>query len=171
MTDRSEFKATDFAISAEDAKDLSGISLMPADLRAELLSRLAEKHGTAWLVGLFAQFVGLANSVMASGREAMEDILMIDGEMHPYSAEKVNLPTIFGALQGVILADGIKQRPLCHGCAFRLGTPANQSPSTTADVTWCLSGDDGFMCHTEFDKQGKPKRKCKGFAQALKRRD
>ena len=70
--------------------------------------------------------------------------------MHPQLAEKINLPTLFGALHGVVLAAGVKSDKTCGGCAFRLGTPANQSPITTGDADWYFHpGEGDCLCHED----------------------
>lgn len=80
-------------------------------------------------------------------------------------------PTIFGALNGVVLAEGIDPAPLCPGCAFRQGTAANQIPSTTCDADFCSHPDEQpFMCHAGLDERGEPTRGCPGFAQLRARR-
>lgn len=162
----SENKATDYGLGA-DAKDLLGIVLLPLDLRREAVRKLIlERHGPEFLVEMFAQFIGLANSVVANSHDALETFAIIQGGMHPYEAEKINFPTIFGALNGCVLADGIDDRGVCSGCAFRLGSMANQSPATTCDADWCgHPGEAPFMCHEDLDDRGDPTRGCAGFAQ------
>jgi hypothetical protein len=100
----------------------------------------------------------------------IELLLIAEGGMHPHEAERVNLPTLFGAPNGVLLAQGVDQTKTCGGCAFRLGTCANQSPSTTCDADWCSGGEDHFMCHEDLDEAGNPTRKCTGFTQARRSR-
>lgn len=157
---------TDYAISAEDAGELLGAVLLPADIRREVLRRYCRARGRAALTNLFAEFIGLANSVIANNREMVETVLTTEADWHPHTSEKVNLPTLFGALQGICLATSVDPADLCGGCAFRLGTPANQSPSTTSDADWCSHpGETNFMCHEDLDDRGEPTRGCRGFAQ------
>jgi hypothetical protein len=159
-------KAIDYAMSDAQADALKGATLLPFDIRQRALQAYLAEHGPTALIDLFAQFIGLANSVVASNREMIEIILVVEGGEHPYSAEKANLPTIFGALCGVALANSVNQKKLCHGCAFRLGTAANQSPVTTCDADYAQSeiGLD-FMCHEKLDDAGNPKAICAGYAQ------
>jgi hypothetical protein len=158
--------AVDYTITRPDAENLRGIVLLPADIRQMALKKYVERHGVGDLIALFSQFIGLANSVVANNREMVEIILITEGGMWPNSAEQANLPTIFGALNGVVIADGIDQSKLCEGCAFRVGTSANQSPVTTCDADWqSHPGNANFMCHMDMDNEGQPKKACAGFAQ------
>jgi hypothetical protein len=164
-------RGLDHEMRADQAKALLGATNLPREIRLEILEQYRRDRGGWALVELFADFIGLANQVVENNREVVELTLVTEGQMHPYTAEKVNLPTIFGALNGVVLADGIDPAALCPGCAFRKGTPANQSPSTTCDADFCgHPGEEPFMCHMEFDDQGEPTRACPGFAQLRARR-
>lgn len=87
---------------------------------------------------------------------------------HPHTAEQANLPTMFGALQGVVLAATVDPRGTCAGCAYRLGTPANTSPVTTSDAIYCRQELSRFYCHADLDDQGNPVRTCVGHAKAMK---
>lgn len=163
-------KACDYRLSDADADALAGVALLPVDMRTEILTRYLAASGSIALVNLFAKFIGLANSVVQNNRGMIEVILIGEGDMHPYQAEKANLPTIFGALQGVKLANSVQPKAACQGCAYRLGTMANQSPATTGDAAWCASDSYGedFMCHERLDEAGQPRRVCIGHAQRLK---
>lgn len=155
--------ASDYEINPKLANDLLGAVGLPQDIRLEVLRYLHRQHGTVAMLELFSQFIGLANSVVANCHEALETFLIVEKDWEPLQAEKVNFPTIFGALNGVKLAQGVDQAKTCHGCACRLGSLANQSPATTCDVDWCLDGDDRFMCHEEMDESGNPTKRCVGF--------
>lgn len=77
----------------------------------------------------------------------------------------------FGALSGISIAEGVDQAKTCGGCAFRVGTCANQSAITTGDADLCTHpGEGDFMCHEHLDAEGNPTRKCAGFTQARKGR-
>jgi hypothetical protein len=151
--------AIDYALTDGQSDALSGAVLLPVDLRREILAKLPK----AALVELFAQFIGLANSVVANNREMIELAGIISGEMHPDKAHQINLPTIFGALVGAKLANAAATDKVCAGCAYRLGTPANQSPVTTCDADWCDKGSGyDFMCHEDLDESGNPTHICRG---------
>lgn len=166
-----EPKAIDYVMSKDDAQYLMGACQLPSDLRIEILNKYLEEHGQADLVNLFAQFIGLANSTVANNREMIELYLITDHDHHPETAHKINLPTIFGALSGAGLSAGIDQSKLCETCAYRLGSPPNQSPVTTCDADYC--SDESFlkfMCHHDLDDDGKPTKACAGYAQVMAKR-
>lgn len=159
----------DYQFSNADADWLKGISLHPDEIRLQALNQYAEKNGPEALLNLFSQFIGLANSVVHNNREMVELYLVTDCDHHPYAADKINLPTIFGALNGVALANGIDPAKTCPGCAFRSGTCANQSPVTSCDADWAVRGEIDFMCHDHLGENGKPDRKCIGFSKSKHR--
>jgi hypothetical protein len=163
-----EEKMCEYQFSTKDADILKVIACLPNEKRMFFLSLYLKRNGQGALINLFSQFIGLANSVVSNNRVAVENILIIEGGMHPYSAEKANLPTIFGALSGVELAEGINQKKTCGGCAFRLGACANQSFSTISDTKYCLMEKEAFMCHEGLNDGDEPKKSCAGFAQKFK---
>lgn len=159
---------TDYSFLPSEAKELMGIAELPHEYRRQLLRKFAKEHTLMALADLFSRFIGMANSVVANNREMLEMYLISEQGMHPYTAEKINLPTIFGALQGCTLVEGIDQTKTCETCAFRLGTPPNQSPVTTTDADWVMSEKDTqFMCHHDMDEHGNPTRKCTGYTQRM----
>lgn len=162
-------RADDYSMTPEHAKWLKGASLLDLELRREVLAKMLDEVGPAGLVEAFAQFIGLANSVVSNSHDFLELAAIVHGDMHPYQAEKINFPTIFGALMGVPLAEfGCDQA--CHGCAFRLGSAANQSPATTVDADWCgHPGEQPFMCHEDMDK-GEPTKICQGWLRLRQQR-
>ncbi|WP_261312060.1 hypothetical protein, partial [Pseudomonas aeruginosa] len=157
----------DYQISAADAHELAGAVLLPADLRRQVLEKMAAQRDPATMLDLFAQVLGMANAVAENCRAMVELILIERGE-HPHTAEQANLPTMFGALQGVVLAATVNPRGTCAGCAYRLGTPANTSPVTTSDAIYCRQELSRFYCHADLDDQGNPVRTCVGHAKAMK---
>lgn len=159
---------TDYSITAADANELAGAVLLPADLRRQVLQRLAGQRDQAEMLDLFAQVLGMANAVAENCREMVELILVTEGGMHPHTAEQANLPTMFGALQGVILANGIDPKGTCRGCAYRLGSPANTSSVTTLDAVSCQENLQHFFCHAYLDEDGMPIRSCVGHSKAMR---
>jgi hypothetical protein len=155
-----------YTLTREEAEMLAGAHLLPDPFRSELLARYLKEHGPERLLVLFANFLGLANSVVANTREFVELYLVTECNHHPHTAEQINLPTIHGALQGVRAA--IKPvRGMCKGCAYRLGTAANQSPITAFDAEHTSqSSGDPFHCHEGLDERGEPTRLCAGYAAA-----
>ncbi len=158
---------TDYSMSVPDAEWLSGTVCLPLGIRRLSLARFAEQFGTAALVEAFAQFIGLSSSVVANGADMCSMQRIIDGSEHPDRHEdRVNMPTPFGALQGVLLASKANSINACGTCAFRLGSIANQSPITTCDADWCGHlGESAFMCHEDCDDAGEPTKACAGWAQ------
>lgn len=168
---RDDPRVLSYAISPDDAGWLLGAVALPADIRREVLAKLLAERGADAFVALFAEFIGLANSVVANNRVMVEELGFLSGALHPDrldDAHAPNLPTIWGALNGVRLAARIpaSAKP-CGGCAFRLGTPANQSPSTTCDAEACADDGEDFMCHEDLDDAGAPKSRCVGYLLAV----
>lgn len=171
-----EEEALQYKMSKKDAEVLAGIVGMNDYGKKVVLKHYFKENGATKLINIFSQFIGLANSVIKNNQEAIETFLIIEKDYHPYQAEKINFPNLFGACQGIILSQGINQDKTCHGCACRIGTLANQSPTTTSDVDYCLSGGaygeggDKFYCHEDFDEEGRPTKKCIGFVQIIANR-
>lgn len=155
--------ATDFSITPAQADDIRGALILPADMRLLTLQQYAAAHGHDATLALCAQLFGLANAVTENCREQAAHLLTLEG-MHPHTAEKINMPTLLGALMGICLAaKAPKQDSTCAGCAYRLGTVANQCPSTVDEAAWQLQDLDRFSCHESEDLPP-----CRGHAQALK---
>lgn len=158
--------ATDYAIKPELANLLYGVATLPAEDRRMALVAIGREHGAAALIDLFAQFIGLANSVASNASEHAQNLLVEMGQVHPYTAEKINMPSVLGALNGVQLVVGVDANKVCHGCAFRHGSIANQSLPTTMDAEQCSQpGEQTFMCHEDVDARGVPQSGCRGWAQ------
>jgi hypothetical protein len=92
------FEPCDYQMNDRDADALRAAAVLPHEFRRKLLAKHLREYSRAALVDLFSQFIGLANSVVANNREMVEMLLVIEGKMHPQTAEKANLPTVFGAL-------------------------------------------------------------------------
>lgn len=156
-------------MTAAQAQFLRGVVTHRHIDRRKVLRWYMTLNGAEALVELFSSFIGLSNSVVENNREAIELFGICNGE-HPDTAEKYNLPTIAGALKGRELASTVpRQRGLCHGCAYRLGSVANQSPITTDDAQYCTEpGEDLFWCHEHMDERGKPTKICGGHKQRMR---
>jgi hypothetical protein len=158
-----------YTIAPADAEMLQGAATVAGEVRAFLLRQYVENHGVEALIGLFGEFIGLTNRLADQAHEAAVGCL-IEAGYEPWTAEKVNSPTLQGALEGVKLADGIDVSKTCGGCAFRLGSVANMSPSTTDDAGSCVEpGSIPFSCHEDMDERGNPTKACAGWAQARKK--
>jgi len=163
-----------YRFSKRDAVILSGIVGLAQNAEREtarktvneVITATLERFSKEQLVDLFRNFIFMGLSVESNARDFMEAYFISETDMHPHDAEKLNLPTLWGALYGVGLAAGVDSNKACEGCAFRLGTHANQSPGTTVDADSCVHGywsDDPFWCHEDL-KDGQPTKKCVGYA-------
>lgn len=159
---------TEYSMSPDDALLIAGIGQHGLDLRRTMVRQVLEQHGTERLVEMLAQFIGMANSVVANCAEMSDMVLIHECGVHPDKFDSVNLPTIFGACQGVKIASKCDPAGACHGCAYRLGSIANQSPITTSDAEFMAHDRKGFMCHAEVDERGEPLRVCVGHAKSAR---
>lgn len=161
--------ADSYSLTTKQADYLSGLAGLPPEIRMEGL--LKSNFDLEQLAAMISALIGIGNRLSETCRESCEMVLITEGGMHPDTAEKINLPTLFGALRGVELAQGVDSSNLCHGCAFRLGSVANQSPSTTIDAGDCV-GDGGgsghFYCHADVAEDGEPTKACAGYAQQVR---
>jgi hypothetical protein len=154
---------TTYSLTKDEAVNLGAMSFMPHDMRLELLEKYHREHGTAALIRMFSQFVALTKSIEENTREFIEMYLICECNHTPENAEKINLPTILGACQGAQMAIP-PTKGMCDGCAFRIGTAANQSIVTTADATYCSEDRVKFMCHESLDERGEATKPCAGYA-------
>lgn len=155
-----------YALSDKQSMRLSAMVAVSKSERIELMASYLQAHGQAALLQLLAEFFGLAVSVAENCHQHAIDLLTQEG-MHPYEAEKVNMPSLLGALNGVTLANQVNPKGACHGCAFRLGSIANQCHSTTLDAQWCQTDVHRFMCHARgVLPDGTPTVRCVGDSKA-----
>lgn len=159
---------TDYTMTPRQAEDIASLANLPLAGRVRGLTEYCEKHGVESLVELFAQFIGMASSVADNCRDMTDLVLISELGMHPDKFDSVNLPTILGACQGVALAAQCDPAGACEGCAYRLGSMANQSPMATSDAAYMSFDQKGFMCHAETDDRGNPTKVCVGHAKAFK---
>ncbi|WP_085696328.1 hypothetical protein [Pseudomonas sp. B26(2017)] len=159
---------TDYSMTPDDALFIAGLCQFDLDFRRTAIQAALERDGPGRLVELLAQFVGMANSVAANCAEMSDTVLITECHVHPDRFSSVNLPTIFGACQGVMLAQKCDPAGACHGCAYRLGSIANQSPITTSDAEFMAHDRKGFMCHAYLDDDSVPERVCVGHAKAAR---
>lgn len=159
--------AAPYTLTPEDADVLLVLVSASTAGRQAVMEHFLGSQPPAAVARLFSEFIGLAKSTVENCREMAELLLITEGNVQPTQAEKINMPTLVGALNGVRLADGVSEEGLCAGCAFRLGTVANQSPVTTTDAADCSEiGGQTFLCHEDLDDRGQPFKGCRGFAQA-----
>ncbi|TCV51592.1 hypothetical protein [Pseudomonas sp. 460] len=158
----------DYELTSVEAEFLLKVVQASTDEREGLLLRYAHSAGIEDAIRLLSQMIGCANSVIENCRVGAIDLLITEGGLHPHVAEDINLPTLAGAMSGVMLAAGIEPRGTCSGCVYRHGTHANQSPVTTEDAAYSACGSRKFMCHENLDQRGSPTQVCIGHAKALK---
>lgn len=158
----------EYSMTPSDAVHIANIALLDLPMRRECLTYYLEKNGMNCLVDLFAQFIGMANSVAENCAETSDQVLIEECGVHPDKFASVNLPTIIGACQGVMIASRCDPAGACYGCAYRLGSIANQSPIATCDADFMAHDQKGFLCHAHLDDQGEPIRSCVGHAKAAK---
>lgn len=159
----------EYSMTTADAHDIAGIAQLDLPTRRQALAGYLERNGQERLVELLAQFIGMANSVAENCAEMSDQVLITECGVHPDRFDSVNLPTIIGACQGVLIASKCDPAGACHGCAYRLGSIANQSPITTCDAEFKADDAKGFLCHAYQDGYGEPTRVCVGHAKANKR--
>lgn len=158
----------EYSMSPSDAMDISGIAQLDLAMRREALTSYLERNGQQRLVELMAQFIGMANSVGENCAEMSDQVLIEECGVHPDRFDSVNLPTIIGACQGVLIASKCDPAGACYGCAYRLGSIANQSPVATSDAEFMAHDRKGFMCHAHLDERNEPTKVCVGHAKATK---
>ena len=158
-----------YSLSVDEADFLAQVAAAAPVERRALLGQFARQRGQGRLVDLFAEFLALSLSVSANARE-FAGLVLLEHEFDPYRADLPNLPSIDGALRGVANAALCATEATCGGCAFRLGTQANQSRITSMDASDAADGEFEFSCHEDLDARGEPTRKCVGWAAATKLR-
>ena len=159
---------SEYSMTHSDAMDLAGFAQFDLVMRREALTSYLQRNGSQRLVELTAQLIGMANSVVENCAEMSDQVLIEECGVHPDKFTSVNLPTIIGACQGVMIASKCDPAGACYGCAYRLGSIANQSPITTSDAEFMAHDQKGFMCHAHLDEQGEPTKVCVGHAKAAK---
>lgn len=159
---------TEYSMTPGQALLLSKAAKAPLKDRRAILESYAFTHGHEALLELFSQFVGMANSVAENCREMTDLVLITEMGMNPDRFDSINLPTITGACQGVMLAARCDPTGACHGCAYRMGSIANQSPMATTEAAYMSFHQKGFMCHEELDDQLNGTKVCVGHAKAFK---
>ncbi|WP_426237391.1 hypothetical protein [Pseudomonas sp. TWP3-2] len=161
-------ECTDYTMTTQQAADVTALVGVPLAGRISLLTDYCNEHGSERLVELFAQFIGMANAVADNCRNMTDLVLIGELGMHPDRFDSLNLPTVLGACQGVVLAAQCDPAGACEGCAYRVGSMANQSPMATSDAAYMAFDQRGFMCHAETDDRGNPTKVCVGHAKAFK---
>ena len=152
-----------YTITAKQQSRLAA-ALVLAPKAPEEAALLLGRMTKAELTDAFVQFLRLAASVEANARDTHEFYFIVDQDVHPHSVEQMNLPTLLGALKGATQCVQKETKGMCGGCAFRLGSIANQCLSTQVDTEFVAQERDRFMCHERMDEStGEPTHICAGF--------
>lgn len=133
---------------------LTVATFAPPEMRAEMLETILLENGPEALVDAFSDFIGIARKVIDNQHAA------VAGAVGKDIADRINYPTLQGAMSGKEIA--IEPVPgMCRDCAFRQGTPGNQSVSTV------MGAKEGpFWCHHDLKADGEPTRHCAGWLAA-----
>jgi len=159
--------ATDYTLTKAHAEQIADLVHLPLDLRRKLIEKIARNFGPYGIQEMLAQFIGLANSVTANNRSMLEREAIKAGAATAEEAPRINSPTIAGAIQGAMLADGIEADGRCSECAFRLGSPANQS-DTAYSAAECVREGEPFWCHVPGRAGVRARKVCAGYRAARK---
>ncbi|MGN7495927.1 hypothetical protein [Pseudomonas lactis] len=159
-----------YEMSPQDAHALAQLVSSSSQDRVTFLEEHLSRHGTDNLVKLFVRFVECADSVITNCKSMAELLLITEGGVHPHVAEEINMPSLLGALNGVVLAANVDPAGTCAGCAYRIGTAANQSLITTQDAAYVRDEHNVFFCHENVPEGSLPTQICIGHAKCLKAR-
>lgn len=160
----------EYSMSTDDALLIAGMSQYDLETRRDMVGAVLVTDGAGRLVEMLAQLIGMANSVAENCAAMSDQVLIVECGVHPDRFDSVNLPTIIGACQGVLIASKCDPAGACHGCAYRLGSIANQSPIATCDAEFMAHDRKGFMCHAYLDED-RPTKVCVGHAKAFRAGD
>lgn len=153
------------ALSPAEAMALSAMAVASREDRIRLLRTGSPDE----LAAMLSALLDLVEQVETNAHEWVGTILVAEGALHPHRVDNINLPTLLGALNGIQLAAQVDQRGTCHGCAYRLGSIANQCLSTTLDADYMgRNGEGDFYCHEKLDNRGEPVKLCVGHAKVNK---
>lgn len=161
-------KERDYTFTDDEQRHLGGWTVLPYDARIEMMERFfADKEKTE-IISMFSSFIDMAHAVIDNCRELAELAAIGEWGVHPHEVEKLNMPTLLGAVNGYKMAHGVDPDRLCHGCAYRKGSVANTCLVTVCDTTYCDENGQTFMCHENLNPLGEPTQKCRGFLKARK---
>lgn len=164
---RKKIKLQTYEFDEDMAKLLPGLfAIKDHKLRMDAMRQMLPRTNLDYLIGFISQLMAMADSVAENCKEQAIGFIVSECDIHPHTAEKLNLPTMFGAAEGYLLSKMVDQTKVCAGCAYRTGSVANQCPGTVCDADYLARSisDDPFMCHENL-KDGVPTRKCLGFVQ------
>lgn len=160
----SEEPQHEYCFNATEARQLKALQRLSTNDRALKMQTYFKDLSRDNLLCLFSEYIGVANSVVSNCHEAISFFRILEGEENPdRPCEGLNLPSIDGALNGVLINHNIDTSGCCATCVFVHGSMANQSPTTTDDARYCSEDGKVFMCH-DVGPDEIPNIPCKGWA-------
>jgi hypothetical protein len=151
------------------AEALAALSVLSYEDRLSQIKRLRREHGIEWVLRLFNDTIGMANSVTDNSHEMVKFVALMNADLHQQDVDKISLPSMLGAAMGAAAAALCEDVKVCDGCAFKIGSIANQCVPTQADVRHITADDGRFLCHVDGLEGDKPTQACKGWAVVQKR--
>ena len=125
---------------AGDILDLLGSANLHM-FREDIEKMVESKYTPEGLAKLFYKFVALAKSVDANLHERAKTYVLEaykEAGVTVLEGQVPNLPSLMGALDGIVMAAGVTTKARCKTCAFRPGTPANPSLITVHAASECV---------------------------------
>jgi hypothetical protein len=158
-----------YEFTEKEMRVVGGFHLLPHRTRLEEMAKFFANRDIFEIMRMFSNYIDMAETVILNTREQYEVFAIAGGNLHPNDADKVNVPSILGAINGLKIAGDLDPAKFCHGCAFRKSSVANTCLTTVADTEYCSQEGQTFMCHENLDpKTGEPTQKCRGFLKAEK---
>lgn len=158
------FDRKSYAFSDDELKQIGAWVLLPHEMRMELMEKFFAGKDPQAIMSMFSNFIDLAHTTVENCEEQAWSCAVGIWGADPNEADKLNMPSLAGAITGVKLSQGVEPNHLCHGCAYRRGSVANTCMVTTFDAAWCHGEfDQPFMCHENIKDDEEPTQKCRGF--------
>lgn len=163
-------------IMVDEINNLIEILNVPKACRHQAIHEKLSSKSHDDLIKILEVLMTVSENYAESCDEALYLHLVITGDMHPHSIEKLISPKFDAALKGLLLSEKApNQDVLCDGCAYKEGTLANHCSTTQSDLSSALNEGKIFYCHEGFERLDVPTKKdqkcmkpCKGWAQHIK---
>lgn len=177
MSDSPEEIAPELTLTDDLITSLSYVIQLEKHQRFKALCQAFSGLNKDELLKVLDGVINVGCDYATSCDEAVFLHMVTTGEMHPYSVEKLNMPSFQAAIKGLYLAKRApNQSVLCESCAYRCGTLANHSETTQADLEYAKANETIFYCHQDIENLNHPTREdrkrmrpCRGWAQDVKR--
>lgn len=160
---KSENRDYDFTIDQLEA--LADAIFMPDIKRLDVLYANFQHLDKMDLIKIMDNMIAMALSVAHNNVQVFKNVIVETGVELTKLHDRPNLPSFPGAILGALLATRCeKDAPMCSGCAFRKGSPANQS-DTVLGAAHCaeMGAEDVFWCHHNLDQTGDATQICQGW--------